>query len=271
MTSKDLAQFRAGQAQFGKVAAIYDDLMSGISYDLWLRYVKQLWLRHGQSPHTVLDVACGTGNMSYLLAQDGYEVVGIDSSGGMIDQAWAKARNKTLPVDQSNPAFYCQNAAAIDLDQRFDAAISLFDSLNYLLEYEDLRRCFAGVARCLSPGSTFIFDVNTRYALSHRFFDQDNMQIGCFPLYKWRSQWDEQTGVCTIDMEFHALTDAGVEVFCETHRQRGYSVEELKSALLEAGFLETEFLQAFTFKAPRAKTDRLYVVAKLPGSERGRI
>ncbi len=266
MTSPRSSEFLSAPVQFGKVAAIYDDLMAGISYDVWLRYLRQLWRRRGLSPRSVLDVACGTGNMSYLLAEAGCRVAGIDSAAAMIAEARAKSRNRTLPPEQQNPAFYCQDASAIHLDQSFDAAISLFDSLNYLLDYDRLKACFAAVSAHLNPGGLFIFDVNTQYALAHRFFDQDNLEIGNFPLYQWKSRWDEQTRICAIEMEFQALTDTGVDIFRETHLQRGYSIPELRAGLLEAGFQDIEFLQAFTFKPPRAKTDRLYVIAGLPGA-----
>lgn len=248
--------------QFTRVARVYDDLMAGIAYDLWMCYIKELWRARSLSPASVLDVACGTGNVTYRLAAEGHETCGVDYSQAMIDIA----RSKLAGYRGIGPApcFECQNAAAVDLPRTFDAAVSLFDSLNYILDEQDLRRAFCRVAKHLNPGALFIFDMNTVFALSHRFFDQDNLSSQRFPLYRWVSSWNPDTRLCTIEMDFRALGETGVEDFHETHYQRGYTLKELKEGLEAAGMTDVEFLQAFTKRPPSGRADRVYVISRKP-------
>ena len=84
---------------FGPVAPFYDELMAGVPYRSWARYLDQLWARHGQTPRTVLDVACGTGTLTRLLAAQGYDLVGVDLSAGMLERARQEAARARLPID----------------------------------------------------------------------------------------------------------------------------------------------------------------------------
>lgn len=256
-----LQQAMSTTPQFTKVAYIYDDLMAGVAYSLWLNYVRELWRSRGVWPGSVLDVACGTGNVSFQLAAEGFVVAGVDASAGMIEVANSKFPKKRT-LRPANPVFYCQDAAEMDVPGRFDAALSLFDSLNYILEPARLVRAFARVYHQLIPGGVFIFDVNTEYALSHGFFNQDNLDSGSYPRYVWKSSWDPATRLCTVEMDFEALGESCVERFHETHYQRGYSIDELRTGLEDAGFVNIDFFHAFSFRKPGKKTDRLYVVAE---------
>ncbi len=244
--------------QFSQVALIYDDLMDCISYDIWLRYLKVLWGRRKVVPMSVLDVACGTGNMSFRIADQGIRVVGIDYSPAMIEAARSKLSGGRRGLDIE---FHCQDASEISIPETFDAAISLFDSLNYILDYDRLKDAFRRVYSYLNLGGLFIFDMNTEYALSHGFFDQDNLDSPHYPRYEWKSVWNPQTRMCTIEMDFEYLGSTVVERFHETHYQRGYSLDELKEGLQQAGFADIEFLHAFSLRPPRKKTDRVYVLA----------
>lgn len=252
--------------QFEAVASIYDDLMAGISYEMWVRYLKDLWAHRRLKPKSVLDVACGTGNVSFRLAREGYQVVGVDYSEPMVAAAQAKLENRTYPslrMDPSltNPCFYCQDAAELDLPFEFDTAVSLFDSLNYITDPERFQSACRAVFRHLRPGGVFMFDVNTVYALSHGFFDQDNLYSDSYPRYVWRSRWDDISRLCTVEMDFEISGASGRETFHETHVQRGYTRTELQEYLENAGFQDIEFLQAYTMRRPGKRADRIYVLA----------
>ncbi len=244
---------------FGPVAAHYDALMAGVPYRFWVRYLHQLWGRHGQTPKDILDLACGTGTVSRLLSADGKEVAGVDLSAAMLTRARQEAAYDGLQIE-----FIEQDAAELDLGgRRFDAVISLFDSLNYILEPERLRAAFARVHTHLRPGGSFIFDLNTEYALAEGMFNQSSARQGEPLHYRWRSRYDRETRLCTVAMRFsYAPGDGGArQVFHETHRQRAYDKEEIVPWLRAAGFTAVSVYDSYTLKPAKKHSDRLFYVA----------
>jgi ubiquinone/menaquinone biosynthesis C-methylase UbiE len=240
-------------SQFTEIAPYYDQLMAGVPYALWVDYLEGILRRLGCRPNTVLDVACGTGNVSELLDRRGYRVVGVDISEEMI----RIARSKLTGVE-----YHSCDVAELDLGRRFDLAISLFDSLNYIIDTDQLRRGMKRVAEHLVTGGLFIFDVNTVYALSHHFFDQANLALDRQPRYIWRSEYDHSTRICRVDMTFEVTENGETRQFKEVHIQRGHTMEELTQWLIEAGFEVVETYHAYRFRKPSRRSDRVFFVAR---------
>lgn len=232
--------------------------MAGVPYRLWADYLERVWAYHGLVPQTVLDLACGTGTVSRLLARRGYAPVGVDLSGGML----AAARERAAAERVSIP-FHQQDAAELDLSpQRFDAVVSLFDSLNNILEPPRLAQAFARVYDHLHPGGSFLFDLNTEYALAQGMFTQDNIG-GADPLqYDWKSRYDPQTRLCTIEMDFSYDPGDGPRLsFTETHRQRAYLKDEILEMLRVAGFGSLFVYDGYSLAPPKKRSDRLFYLA----------
>lgn len=246
---------------FGAVTPYYDVLMAGVPYQFWVDYLERLWTRHGQMPLTVLDLACGTGTVSRILASRGYELTGVDLAEGMLEVARRKALEARLPL-----AFHQQDAATLDLgEQRFDSVVCLFDSLNYLVEPVRLQVAFARIFAHLRPGGSFIFDVNTEYALANGMFNQSCTRRDEPLHYRWRSQYDPETRLCTVRMNFsYDSGDGRRQAFTEVHRQRAYSKEELTQWLREAGFTEIFVYDGYTTNPPKKRSDRLFYFAAKP-------
>lgn len=246
------------QTAFGPVASHYDALMAGVPYRFWVDYIKRVWNFHSLSPQTVLDLACGTGTVSRLLTQRGYDVVGVDLAPAMLRAARERADAEGLAIP-----FYQQDAADLNLEpQQFDAVVCLFDSLNYILEPEHLARAFARVARHLRPGGSLLFDVNTEYALSEGMFNQSCSRKGEALHYRWRSRYDPETRLCTVHMRFsYDSGDGGRQTFTEVHRQRAYHKEEILQWLREAGFAQTFVYDAYSLEPPKKRSDRLFYLA----------
>lgn len=240
-------------SQFTEIAPYYDELMAGVPYRIWVEYLLDLLDRVEFKPRTILDVACGTGNVSELLADRGYEVVGVDISPGMIEVARTKG---------SRVEYHVSDMAELDLGRKFDLAISLFDSLNYVTDPNRLARAIKRVGEHLVVGGYFIFDVNTIYALAHHFFDQANLASDRYPHYIWSSEYDHATRICTIKMTFEVLENGRSRQFVETHYQRGYTLEELSRMLLDAGFDVVDVFHAYRFRKPTRRTDRVFYVAR---------
>lgn len=241
------------ESQFNEIASYYDSLMAGVPYKLWVDYLEGILRRLDYHPNTVLDVACGTGNVSEILAERGYQVVGIDISQPMIEAAKRK---------RSNVEYHAQDVAELNLGRQFDLAISLFDSLNYVIDPDQLRRGMTRVAEHLVTGGLFIFDVNTIYALSNHFFDQANLSPNREPRYVWRSEYDHSTRICRVDMTFEVTENGAKRQFKEVHYQRGHTLEELAQWLMEAGFEVVETFHAYRFRKPNRRSDRVFFVAR---------
>jgi SAM-dependent methyltransferase len=244
-------------SQFTDVAEVYDSLMAVVPYRHWVNYLERIWERFECSPTTVLDLACGTGNVTLELERRGYQATGVDNSPAMIRQAQAK--------EPRQAQFLLQDARSLHLPEPFDACVCLFDSLNYLLTAAELGNAFSGVSQHLRPRGLFIFDVNTIRALERGMFTQDGHGADASLSYAWRSNYDPETRLCRIEMQFQVQTPTGTREFHETHVQRGYPLTEI-SALLDAAGLELlGIYQAFGFRPATEGADRAYFVARQPG------
>jgi hypothetical protein len=135
--------------------------------------------------------------------------------------------------------------------------------LNYILSPEKLQETFRRVYDHLQPGGAFIFDVNTEYALRQGLFDQENLATRRHLLYRWKSCYDEETRICTVEMQFWLRNEAGevAQHFMEVHRQRAYGLDELNTMLRNAGFDYARAFHAYTLRTPNATTDRVFFVA----------
>jgi ubiquinone/menaquinone biosynthesis C-methylase UbiE len=243
---------------FDSIAGLYDDLMAGIPYRGWVDYIRTLATRAGHEMRRVLDVGCGTGTPSLLLAEDGCHVVGIDASEGMVSEARAKMK------PWHDASFIVARAENLRLTETFDTAISLFDSLNYITEPDAFRAALLRVYEHLEPGGLFIFDMNTPYALEEELFTQDNLDENTPVHYVWRSRFDESARLTRVDMTFLDSRGEQPRTITEVHYQRAYHLNEILDGLRRAGFGSVEMFEAFTLRRPGKKTDRAYFVARKP-------
>ncbi|MFM7321468.1 MAG: class I SAM-dependent methyltransferase [Armatimonadota bacterium] len=244
---------------YGDVAPFYDKLMRSVPHAMWISRIEAELRSRGRYPRAVLDVACGTGIGTMIVHNRGYHpVVGVDISGGMIRLAQRKAEAANAPI-----VFLEQDAAQLDLgDARFDWALSLFDSLNYVLEPDRLRAAFRSIARHLVPGGIFTFDMNSDHALRTHMFTQDDNDDGL--RHEWTAHWDEHTSLCRVEMDFWVAESGGERHFHETHWQRGYRRDEVLAMLQEAGFIRSAVYGNYGTRTPNARSDRWLFVTEVP-------
>ncbi len=240
---------------FRAVAPYYDDLMKSVPYRMWVSYYLLLLAAQDVHPKTILDVCCGTGTMCEMLTFEGFSMAGVDLSEGMIDYAKRKAAKKKLEID-----YQVQDACTFELGKTFDSALSFFDSLNNITDPDRLQQAFIRVADHLDPGGSFIFDLNTAYAFEAKLFDQKQLRANAKLRYDWVGDWDPETRLITVNMQFWR----GEEYFTEVHKQRAYDEDEVREMLANAGFGYVRAYHSYTLNPPRYASDRLhYAVIKL--------
>jgi len=245
-------------SQFTVLAPHYDELMQVVPYRDWVEYLGLLWGIVEHEPRRVLDCACGTGNVSFEMARNGYDVTGVDLSEGMIEVARAKIADV-----ENAPRFERADLTNFDLGETFDSATCLYDSLNYILEPADLQTAFASIARHIEPGGIFIFDMNTELALETELFTQRNRDPRRNLHYEWNAQYDEKTRVCTVSMNFQRKApDGTMETFDEVHREYAYSLTEIKAMLDATNWELLRNFDAYTINPPHRRSERWYFVAR---------
>jgi len=249
------------------------------------QYLNELLARHPVAGRRALDLACGTGTLALLLADAGWDVIGLDSSAAMLAQARAKAETMTAPgrvefvqgdmralpaTDQrpranDQPARIDSFSSFVLRPSSFDLVTCVYDSLNYLLDERDLAACFEGVARVLAPGGLLVADMNTRYFLEHDWGACEVIeQAGLVQVTQ--TYFDPATACSTMVLTGFAGDDQrGYARFDETHIERAYAPESVERLLQSAGLEVEAIYDCFTFQPIADRTQRIAWVARKPG------
>lgn len=251
-------------------AQVYDLFMDNIPYEEWSRYVISLLQEYGIDSGLVLDLGCGTGTMTELLARSGYEMIGVDNSAEMLEIAAEKKSSSGLDI-----LYLMQDMQELELFGTVRAVVSVCDSINYLLDAKELKQTFSLVNNYLDPGGILIFDLNTCYKYQVLLADHtiaENRDEGSFI---WDNEYDEKSRINEYELTLfipennreiseNYRGDSGglYRKYQEIHYQRAYSLEEIRSAVEEAGMEWLACYDAFTREHPKADSERIYVVAR---------
>lgn len=241
---------------YQNLAASYDRLTNDVDYGATVDFYYEILKREGLSPRTAIDLACGTGSVTVLLAQRGLEVTGVDLSEEMLTVAQQKAAEQGI-----YPRFLCMPLEELWLPRGVDLAVCALDSLDYITEPSACREAIRRIYKVLNPGGIFIFDVNTPQKLramdGQVFLDEDD-DVYCV----WRGEFDEQTNICSYGMDlFQRQGNAWYRSF-EEHREYAYSAEELREYLKAAGFTHIQVYGDRAFRSPEAGEQRIYIKAR---------
>ena len=246
--------------QFAALAPHYDELMEVVPYNAWADYVFLLFQIVQHVPIRCLDCACGTGNLTFELAKSSLEVVGVDIAPRMIEVARRKAVYSPF---KSRLRFEEADLSNFELDEKFDCATCLYDSLNYILEPERLKAAFANIARHVETDGIFVFDLNTPYALTQNLFTQSNRDPRKRLHYNWEAKFDPRTRITSVQMDFsRQLSPGKTEQFHEVHRERAYGALEIRAMLEATGWEVERLYDAYTINPPTAQSERWFFVAR---------
>ncbi|MGJ7921442.1 class I SAM-dependent DNA methyltransferase [Neobacillus sp. LXY-4] len=244
---------------YNRFAYLYDELMKETPYHQWVDFVVRQIEKYGVKAETILDVACGTGELSIWLAEAGFRVSGVDLSEDMLAVAQAKAAERGHAIQ-----FFQQNMAELEGFDSLDVITIFCDSLNYLQSEEEVVKTFQHVFEHLHSNGLFMFDVHSIYKMNNIF------RNGTFALneekisYIWQCYEGEWPNSVEHDLSFFVLEDqTGLyERFDELHFQRTYTIEQYKQWLQNAGFEVLEVSADFSDQSPEEHSERIFFTAR---------
>lgn len=246
-------------SSYESLAQFYDELTEDVDYKAWADFYEGFFRDHTNLEiRTVLDLACGTGTLTRLLAERGYEMIGVDQSPEML----MEAREKCMDGKGIRPLFLNQSMDELDLYGTIDACVCCLDSVNYVTDPEALQEAFKRVQCFLMPGGLLIFDVRTPElfrSLDGQMFLDETEDVYCV----WRAVYDEEEKLCTYGFDLFRQEKNGLwRRECEEHNEYAYTAGELTEYLHQADFGEVKIYGNCQMRPPVEGEDRIVFVAK---------
>lgn len=244
-------------------ASVYDTFMDDVPYEEWGEYLHGLLKEYGINDGLVLDLGCGTGTMTELLADLGYDMIGVDNSADMLEIALEKK------VESGHDILYLlQDMRGFELYGTVRAIISICDSVNYITEPDELRRVFFWVNNYLDTDGVFIFDFNTEYKYREVLGDTTIAENREECSFIWDNYYYEEEQINEYELSLfikdQESSTGGAEIYRryqETHFQRGYTLEEMRELVKTSGLKLLAVYDAFTKEAPNTESERIYMIA----------
>ena len=242
-------------------AFVYDRLTENVSYSERADFIRTLFKRHGVPDGAdVLDLACGTGSLTEILA-DSYEMIGVDNSPEMLSIAQEKMFDAGKRI-----LYLCQDMTELDLYGTVDAAVCMLDSLNHLESTEDIRKVINKVGLFMNHGGIFVFDVNTIY--KHREILGDNTFVyDCDDVYcVWQNHLNKDD---SVDISLDIFEQDGDAYFRsgEDFREIACPVEDYIKWLGEAEFEIMDIYDEMSEKPLCETTQRAVFAARYIGKK----
>lgn len=276
-------------------AEVYDELMDDTPYEEWCAFLMEIFRRYGvddvskrqenartdrsvtnknfenpsdadgksaeenlrQERNTILDLGCGTGTLTELLARRGYDMIGVDNAEEMLRIAMEKRERSGLDI-----LYLLQDMRELELYGTVGTVVSVCDSLNYLLDEEDIVRTFERVNNYLYPQGIFVFDFNTVYKYAVVIGDATIAENREDCSFIWENYYHEEQEINEYDLTVFVAEGALFRRFQEVHYQRGYRLEQIMALLARAGLEFLEALDADTHGRVTKESERIYVVAR---------
>lgn len=269
----------------------YDELMEDVPYDEWFEFVKEKLSENGIKDGLVCELGAGTGNFTMRLAEEGYDMIGIDNSDEMLAEARTKkedylkeeSENTSGSVNKVSDIMYiCQDMREFELYGTVNAIVSICDSINYILEDEEMIHTFKLVNNYLDPKGLFVFDFNTVHKYKDVIGDSTIADSNEDVSFIWSNYYDEETKINEYEVTFFVKAETDKDIaedvnvkkdddsdlykrFVEYHYQRGYNLEEIKNFLKEAGLVFIEAFDADGFGIANEDSERIFVIARESG------
>ncbi len=252
-------------------AYVYDEFMDETPYDEWCERIDSIIKEYGVSKpvrnakdvldsekNLVVDLGCGTGTLTEMLYEKGYDMVGVDNSDSMLAVAMEK---KSL--SGSEILYLLQDMRDLELYSTVGTVVSVCDSVNYILEEDELLDVFKLVNNYLYPGGIFVFDFNTDYKYREIIGDTTIAENRDNCSFIWENYYDEDSHLNEYDVTVFVKEENELfRKFTETHFQKGYTAEKIEELIKKSGLQLVLMKDADTNADVTRKSERIYVVAK---------
>ncbi len=243
-------------------AAVYDRMMEEIPYETWCEYVTGLLKANGVSEGLLLELGCGTGTLTEMFAEKGYDMIGVDLSEDMLAEAMEKRAESGHSI-----LYLQQDMREFELYGTVAAVISLCDSMNYLTEFDDLVTVLRLVNNYLDPQGIFIFDLKTDHYFANEVGEQVFAEADEDVSYIWQNEYDEEERINQYLLTLFLQDEDGrYSRYDELHEQRAYTLREIKKAARMAGM---DFVAAYN-ESGHAATEtasRMYIILREHGKK----
>ncbi|WP_270941607.1 class I SAM-dependent DNA methyltransferase [Romboutsia lituseburensis] len=245
--------------QYSDFAFIYDELMNDVDYNGWIKYIEEIIEKENVKVQNILELACGTGNLTIPLTKKNYDIAGIDISDQMLNVAREKAEKEGVEL-----VLLQQDIAELDFDvTNLDCILCACDGFNYITYDDDLENVFAKSHELLKDGGLFIFDISSHYKLStilgNNMHGENREDIS----YLWQNYFDDEQNLIEMELAFFVKDANGkFDKFEEVHQQRAYTEDEIIESLQISGFTDIKVYGDFTFEKPKKNSERIFFVCK---------
>lgn len=246
---------------YSSFASTYDTFMDNCPYEEWAAYLTGLLKEYGIEDGLLLDLGCGTGGMTELLSANGYDMIGIDNSEEMLEIAMDKRTRSGHDI-----LYLMQDMREFELYGTVRAIVSVCDSMNYIMEAEEIKEVFRLANNYLDPEGIFIFDFNTEYKYREILGDRTIAESREDCSFIWDNYYyeDEQVNEYELTL-FIKETDSLYRRFQEMHYQKAYTLDQMRALAEAAGLVFVAAYDAYTKDAPTAQSERISMILREQG------
>lgn len=246
---------------YSSFAATYDTFMDNCPYEEWAVYLTGIFREYKIEDGLILDLGCGTGSMTELLAAEGYDMIGIDHAEEMLEIAMDKRAQSGHDI-----LYLMQDMREFELYGTVRAIISVCDSMNYIMEDEDVKEVFRLVNNYLDPGGIFLFDFNTEYKYREILGDRTIAESRDDCSFIWDNYYYEDERVNEYELTLFIREEESLyRRYQEMHYQKAYTQNQMKALAEEAGLVFVAVYDAYTKDMPTEQSERICMILKENG------
>ncbi len=246
---------------YNKMAAVYDRFMETAPYEHWTSFTKEMVKTYHPNAKSMIDLGCGTGQITLLLKQLGFQMTGVDLASDMLTVAQHQAVEQNMSIQ-----WIQQDLNTLDVGTTYDVAISYCDVMNYITSSDEVHQVFTNVFQTLNEEGLFIFDVHAMGHVKHTLQDNTFSEIYDDMGYVWFCDAGDYEGEMYHEMTFFVKDHEQYDRFDEQHHQRTYHAKDYLTWLQAVGFkaigLCADFDSTFISPEEADRSERMFIICK---------